>query len=97
MFYSLMGLLCTERVTLTWNRPPIRDSGVCLSGESEGVSARSAACWAGVLEWRAARCAGQGGDQGAGVCCVSGGPRNGVPCFKKGDKDSFTHCICLVS
>lgn len=84
-----MGLLCSERVILTWSRPPIRDSGVCLAGESEGVSACSAACWVGVLERRAADCPGQDGDQGAGICCVPGGPRNGIPCFKKGD--TFLH------
>lgn len=65
-------------------RPSVRGGGVRLAGEPEGVPPRPAAGRAGVLERHQAGFSGQPGDQGAGVCCVPGGSRDGVPRLQEG-------------
>lgn len=65
-------------------RPSVCGGGVRLTGKPEGVSPHSSTGRVGVLERLQAGFSGQFGDHGAGVCCIPGGQRNGIPRLKEG-------------
>lgn len=80
-------------------RPSVCGGGVRLSGEPEGVPPGSPARRVGVLERLQGGFSGQRGGDGAGVSCLPGGPRDGVPRLEEGQftillDDSVGHGSC---
>lgn len=66
------------------HRPTVHGGRVCGTGKPKGVPPCSAASRIRVLGGLKAGFLGQFGDQGAGVCGLPGGQRNGIPRLKEG-------------